>query len=111
MDITDQQRMTQELRRKEAYLADAQRLSHTGSFGWRVSSGEVFWSEETFQILKYERAAKPSAKLVLQRVHPDEKPLVQGVTARTRRDGKDFDFEHRLSMPDGSIKYLHVVAH
>ena len=71
MDITDQQRMTQELWRKEAYLADAQRLSHTGSFGWSVSSGEVFWSEETFRIFEYAQAAKPSAELVLQRVHPE----------------------------------------
>src|SRR5262245_17521813 len=111
MDITDQQRMTQELWRKEAYLADAQRLSHTGSFGWSVSSEEVFWSEETFQIFEYDRTAKPSAELVLQRVHPEDKTLVQHVIGRARQDGKDFDVEHRLLMPDGSIKYLHVVAH
>jgi PAS domain S-box-containing protein len=111
MDITDQERMTQELRRKEAYLADAQRLSQTGSFGWSVSSGEVFWSEETFRIFEYDRAAKPSAQLVLQRVHPEDKTLVQHVIDRARQDGKNFDLEHRLLMPDGSIKYLHVVAH
>jgi formate hydrogenlyase transcriptional activator len=111
MDITDHERMTQELRRKEAYLADAQRLSQTGSFGWSVSSGEVFWSEETFRIFEYDRAAKPSAELVLQRVHPEDKTLVQHVIDRARQDGKNFDLEHRLLMPDGSIKYLHVVAH
>ena len=111
MDITDQVRMTQELWRKEAYLADAQRLSHTGSFGWSVSRGEVFWSEETFRIFETDRAAKPSAELVLQRVHPEDKALVQQVSDCARRDKKDFDFEHRLLMPDGSIKYLHVVAH
>src|SRR5262249_11083921 len=87
------------------------RLSHTGSFGWSVSSGEVFWSEETFQIFEYDRAAKPSAELVLQRVHPEDKTLVQHVIGRARQDGKDFDVEHRLLMPDGSIKYLRVVAH
>jgi formate hydrogenlyase transcriptional activator len=111
MDITDQERMTQELRRKEAYLADAQRLSQTGSFGWSVSSGEVFWSEETFRIFEYDRAAKPSAELVLQRVHPEDKTLVRHVIDRARQDGKNFDLEHRLLMPDGSIKYLRVVAH
>src|SRR5215831_1549064 len=111
MDITDQVRMTQELWRKEAYLADAQRLSHTGSFGWSVSSGEVFWSEETFRIFEYDRTAKPSAQLVLQRVHPEDKTLVQHVIDRARQDGKNFDLEHRLLMPDRSIKYLHVVAH
>jgi len=111
MDITDHERMTQDLQRKEAYLAEAQRLSQTGSFGWSVSSGEVFWSEETFRIFEYDRAAKPSVELVLQRVHPEDKALVQHVSDCARRDKKDFDFEHRLLMPDGSIKYLHVVAH
>src|SRR5262245_5548355 len=111
MDITDPQRMNRELRRKEAYLADAQRLSHTGSFGWSVSSGEVFWSEETFRIFEYGQGAKPSAELVLQRVHPEDRALVQHVIDRARKDGKNFNVEHRLLMPDGSIKYLHVVAH
>jgi PAS domain S-box-containing protein len=111
MDITDQECMTQDLRRKEAYLAEAQRLSQTGSFGWSVSTGEIFWSEETFRIFEYDRAAKPSAELVLQRVHPEDKTIVQHVIDRARGDGKDFDLEHRLLMPDGSIKYLHVVAH
>jgi PAS domain S-box-containing protein len=111
MDITDQERMTQELRRKEAYLAEAQRLSQTGSFGWSVSSGEIFWSEETFRIFEYDRATKPTLELALQRVHPEDKSLVQQMIDRAGLGGKDFDFEHRLLMPDGSIKYLHVVAH
>jgi len=111
MDITDHERMTQDLRRKEVCLAEAQRLSQTGSFGWSVSSGEVFWSEEMFRIFEYDRAAKPSVELVLQRVHPEDKALVQQVSDCARRDKKDFDFEHRLLMPDKSIKYLHVVAH
>jgi PAS domain S-box-containing protein len=111
IDITEQERMTQELRRKEAYLADAQSLSHTGSFGWSVSSGEVFCSEETLRIFEYDRAAKPSAELVLQRVHPEDKTRVQHVINCARQGGKDFDLEHRLLMPDGSIKYLHVAAH
>src|SRR4029453_2669145 len=71
MDITDQERMTQDLRRKEAYLAEAQRLSQTGSFGWDVSSGEIFWSEETFRIFEYDQVAKPTLELLLQRVHPE----------------------------------------
>jgi PAS domain S-box-containing protein len=79
------------------------------SFGQKKPS--EFWSEETFRIFEYDRAAKPSAELVLQRVHPEDKTLVQHVIDRARREGKDFDFEHRLLMPDGSIKYLHVVAH
>ena len=102
---------TAELRRAATYLAEAQRLSHTGSFGWIVSSGEIFWSEETFRIFECDPATKPTVELVLQRVHPEDKALVQQLLDRASRDGTDFDFEHRLLMPDGSIKYVHMVSH
>ena len=98
-------------RRSEAYLAEAQRLSHTGSFGWRASSGEIIWSEETFRIFQYDRTMTPSVELVLQRVHPEDAALVKQTMERASQDGKDFDFEHRLLMPDGSVKHVHVVAH
>ena len=65
-------RMAEELRRSEAYLAEAQRLSLTGSFGWRVASGELVWSAETFCILGYDRSVTPAMERVLQRVHPDD---------------------------------------
>ena len=107
----ERKRAEEELRRNEAYLAEAQRLSQTGSFGWTVSSGEIFWSEETFRIFEYDRAAKPTLELVLQRVHPEDKALVQQLIDRASQDGKDFDLEYRLLMPGGSIKHLHVVAH
>jgi PAS domain S-box-containing protein len=102
---------TAELRRSEAYSAEAQRLSHTGSFGWKVSSGEIYWSEETFRIFQYDRTTKPTMELVLQRVHPKDAALVKQTIERASQDGKDFDFERRLLMPDGSVKYVHVVAH
>ena len=102
---------TAELRRAATYLAEAQRLSHTGSFGWIVSSGEIFWSEETFRIFECDPATKPTVELVRQRVHPEDKALVQQLLDRASRDGKDFDLEHRLLMPDGSIKYVHMVSH
>ena len=111
MDVTEQERLTQELRQREAYLAEAQRLSHTGSFGWRISTGEILWSEETFRIFHYDRTTKPTMALVLQRVHPEDAALVKQTIERASRDGKDFDFEHRLLMPEGSVKYVHVVAH
>ncbi|HEY6197736.1 MAG TPA: sigma 54-interacting transcriptional regulator [Candidatus Binatia bacterium] len=111
MDITEQERMTEELRRKEAYLAEAQKLSQTGSFGWSVSRGEVFWSEETFRIFEYDRSTcKPTVDLILQRVHPENLPLVQQTIDHAAK-GNDFDLEHRLLMPDGSVKDVHVVAH
>jgi len=110
MDVTEQENLAQELRRREAYAAEAQRLSHTGSFGWRVSSGEIRWSEETFQIFQYDRTTKPTLELILQRVHPEDRALLQQAIDRAIDYGRDFEHEHRLLMPNGSVKYVHVVA-
>jgi PAS domain S-box-containing protein len=101
----------EKLQQSEAYLSEAQRLSHTGSFGWRISTGDIIWSEESFRIFQYDRTTKPTVELILQRVHPEDAALVQETIGRAAQDGKDFDFEHRLLMPDGSVKYVHVVAH
>jgi PAS domain S-box-containing protein len=107
-----ERKLTQiELRRSQAYLAEAQRLSHTGSFGWKVATGEIIWSDESFRILEYEQTKKPTVELILQRVHPDDSSLVKQTIERATQDGKDFDIEHRLMMPDRSVKYVHVVAH
>jgi PAS domain S-box-containing protein len=97
--------------RNEAYLAEAQRLSHTGSFGWTVSSGEIHWSDETFRIFQYPPTTKPTMELVYERVHADDVAQVKRTMERASQDGKDFDHEYRLLMPDDSIKHVHVVAH
>jgi hypothetical protein len=94
MDVTEQGHLTQELRRREMYLAEAQRLSHTGSFGWRVSTREILWSEETLRIFEFDRTTKPTVDLVLQRVHPEDASLVKQTMERASQDGKDFDLEH-----------------
>jgi signal transduction histidine kinase/PAS domain-containing protein len=99
------------LRRSEAYLAEAQKLSHTGSFGWNVSTGELIWSEETFNILGYDRALKPTLEFVLRRVHPEDIALVQQMISAASGDTTNLDFEHRIMMPNGLIKNLHVIAH
>jgi signal transduction histidine kinase len=96
--------------RQEAYLAEAQRLSHTGSFGWRVSTGEIIWSEETFRIFQYDRTTTPTVERLLQRVHAEDVAFVKQTIDRASEDGKDFDHEYRLVMPEGSITYVHVVA-
>jgi len=111
MDVTEQEHLTRELRRREAYSAEAQRLSHTGSFGWTISTGEILWSEETFRIFQYDQRTKPTVELVLQRVHPEDVALVKQTIERAAQDGKDFVSEHRLLMPDGSVKNVHAVAH
>ena len=99
------------LRRSEAYLAEAQRLSHTGSFGWDVSSGEIYWSQETFRIFGYEPASEITIEQVMQRTHPEDKSAVQQLIEHVSRERKDFDFEHRLLMPEGSVKYVRVVGY
>jgi PAS domain S-box-containing protein len=97
--------------RSEAYLAEAQRLSHTGSFGWKPSTGEIIWSEETFRVFQYDRTTTPTMELILQRVHPEDVALVKQTIERATQDGKNFEHEYRLLMPDGSLKHVHVVAH
>jgi signal transduction histidine kinase len=99
------------LRRSEAYLSEAQRLSHTGSFGWRVSSGEIIWSAETFRIFEFDRATTPTVELIVgQRVHPEDLASWRQVAERAQQEGRDFAHEYRLQMPDGRVKHLHVVA-
>ena len=101
---------TAELRRAANYLAEAQRLSSTGSFGWNVSSGEIYWSEETFRIFQYGPSTNPTEELILQRVHPDDVVLVKQAIERAPEAEEEFDVECRLVMPDGAVKYVHVVA-
>src|SRR6202012_442433 len=79
LDVTEHELVTQELRRREAYLADAQKLSLTGSFGWKPSSGEIVWSDQTYRIFEYDRAQKPTMNMVFQRIHPQDKALAQQV--------------------------------
>lgn len=98
------------LRRSEAFLAEAQRLSSTGSFSWRVATEEIVWSEQTYRIYEIDPAVPVTFELVGDRIHPEDISWFQGVVEGAQREGKDLEFEHRLRMPDGSIKYLHVVA-
>src|SRR5262249_35493069 len=109
-DRSQRELAEQALQRNEAYLAEAQKLSHTGSFGWHVSSGEIFWSDETYRIFELEMGAQPTLEAVLKRVHPEDKELVQKVVDLATREGKDFDFEHRLLMRDERVKYVRVVG-
>src|SRR5262249_4626880 len=73
MDITERKIAEEAIRRSEAYLAEAQRLSHTGSFGWKPETGEIAWSDETYRVFEYDRSVKPTIDSVLQRVHPQDR--------------------------------------
>ena len=103
-------RAEEALRRSEVYLAEAQKLSHTGSFGWDVSSGKIYWSQETFCIFEYDPPTEPTLELVFHRTHPEDRAMVRQAIDRVSNERKDFDLEHRLLMPNGSVKYLRVVG-
>jgi PAS domain S-box-containing protein len=110
-DITQRKRAEEALKRSQAtYLAEAQRLSATGSFGWNTTTGEIVWSEQSFRIFGYPPSVTPSMDAVFERVHPDDRSLVHQVIDRAIGEKQDFDLEHRLLLPDGSVTSVHVVA-
>jgi PAS domain S-box-containing protein len=107
-DIEDRKRAEQELLRKEAFLAKAQRLSATGSFSWCVETDEITFSEEARRIFGFEPDALVTFELIATRVHPEDLPSLAERTDAARRASEGQDYEIRLLMPDGSIKYLHT---
>jgi PAS domain S-box-containing protein len=110
-EVLQRQRAEKALLRSEAYSAEAQRVSHTGSFGWSVFSGDIVWSDETFRIFEYDPANKPTVRDMLERTHSKDRAFLRETLERAARDRKAFDFEHRLLMPDGSLKCVRVVGH
>src|SRR5437660_2532134 len=109
LDITEQENAVQELRRRKAYMDQGEALGHTGSFGWNLATGEIVWSDETFRILGYEPTTQPTLDFVFKRVHPEDLSLVHRVIENAKA-GESLDFEHRLLLPDGSVKHVHVIA-
>ncbi len=110
-DIDDRRRVEEALKRSEAFLAEAQRLSATGSFSWRVATDEIMWSEQLYRIFEIDPGVPVTLDMIVARVHPEDNPTRHDVIERARRDGGDFEYEQRLIMRDGSIKYVHLVAH
>jgi predicted ATPase/signal transduction histidine kinase len=104
-------RLYRDAQQMQAYLKAAQTLTRTGSFGWRPVKGELTWSDETYKILGYDRGMKPTVELVSQRLHPEDAAFVQEVLDRGTLNGADLDLEHRLLLPDGSVKAVHVVGY
>src|SRR6266436_8934173 len=113
-DITERKKAERELRRGEGYLAEAQKLTHTGSWAWNVGTGVLFWSREIFDIYAYEyQETGPTWPQFLERIHPEDRPQVEQ-KARMEASGKewlDSQIDFRIILPDGTVKHLHSVAH
>ena len=110
--LTERRRAEVELRRSEAYLAEGQRISHTGSWGWNVATGEIFWSQEHFRIFGFDpETVRPSYPLFLERIHPKDRPSVEQTVDRALRERSDLEMDYRIVLTDGSTKYLQSLAH
>src|SRR2546427_12014779 len=110
IDVTVHELLTQELRRREAYLAEAQRLSQTGSFGWRPDCGEIVWSDETYRIFEYDHAGKPTIDLLVQRVHPEDRPdFLKGIEDASA-GATHVEHTYHWLTPDRSVKDAHALA-
>jgi two-component system, LuxR family, sensor kinase FixL len=107
----NRQRAEDTRRRSETYLAEAQRLSRTGSFSWKIATEEQYWSEEIFRIYEYDFATKPTLDLVRRRSHPDDASILQQAFEQASSGAQNIDITHRLLMPDGSVKHVKVLAH
>jgi PAS domain S-box-containing protein len=110
-DIDERKRAEDALKRSETFLAEGQRLSRIGSFSWRVEANEITWSEELYRIFGFERDVRVTLDLIGSRVHPEDLPLLNDMLEKARGAVSDFEYEHRLLMPDDSVKYLHFIAH
>lgn len=111
LNLNKQKRAQEELRRSEAFLAEAQRLTHIGSYSWRVATNEIKWSEQLYRIYEFEAGIPLALELIRSRVHPEDFTLYEKMVEQAQNDANDFEWQYRLVMPDHSIKYLHAVAH
>ena len=109
-DIDDRKRAEEQLKRSEAQLAEGQRLSRTGTFAWRPDTTKTVWSEELYRIHEIEPGTPISTDIARIGVHPDDRPLVYEAAARGVETGSDYEHTHRIVMPNGHIKFLHVMA-
>lgn len=107
-DITERKHAEDELRRSEAYLAAGQRLSHTGSWAWNVSSGKLFWSQEAFRIFGFDPSATKAgiAETFLPRIHPEDRPRIEQGLNTAPIETKNHRVEYRIVLPDGSVKHI-----
>src|ERR1700694_727750 len=114
MDVSDRKRAEEALRRSEGYLAEAQRLTRTGSWAWSVATRHsVYWSQENYRLFGFDPEGDiPSDEAFYQRIHPEDRDRVRREVFLERPDeGSHFDVEFRIVLPDGAIKYVRSTGH
>src|SRR6266481_5477250 len=112
MDVTEQEQLTQELQRREAYLAEAQRLSQTGSWAWSPDQDIRYWSEECYRVLSFDpQDGLPRFEEFLQRIHPDDQPGFRELLQTATREKAEWEADYRIVHPDGPVRDIHVVGH
>lgn len=110
-DIDDRRRAEEALARNEAFLAEGQHLSRTGSFSWFVKSDEITCSEQLYRIFEFQQGTTVTVERISSRIHPEDLQMLQGMIDRMREGLSDFEYEYRLLMPDNSVRHLHLIAH
>ena len=112
IDITEHELLTQELRRREAYLAEAQRLSQTGSWAWSPDEDIRYWSEECYRVLSFDpQDGLPRFEEFFQRIHPDDQPGFRELIETATREKGEWEANYRIVHPDGPVRDIHVVGH
>ncbi|WP_181174868.1 PAS domain S-box protein [Mesorhizobium sp. B2-8-9] len=110
-DMTERKRAEDALRRSEAFLAEGQHLARVGNLSWNVTSGEIIWSEQLYRIFEFEPGKAVTLDQIASRVHPEDMPMMADMVERAQRGERDFEYQHRIVLPDQSVKYLHLIAH
>ena len=110
-DITEGKRAEEALRLNEAFLREGQRLAQVGNFAWQVREGDIAWSDEIYRIFEFEAASRVTLERIATRAHPEDRPMMLDMVERARQGVSEFEYEHRLLMPDGRIKHVRLIAH
>jgi PAS domain S-box-containing protein len=110
-DIDDRKRAEQELHRSEAFLAEGQRLSRTGTFSWRPRISEFSWSQELYRLFELDPNLPSSLELASTRIHPEDLPSVNEIAVTRKEEIRDYEHSYRIILPGGRLRFMHVVAH